>query len=100
MEALTRGEGPAQCRSERPWASRPKLGPRPPGGTAGRKETLLKQIQTAHEPPHLLHPGMADLCRTKLEQLPAALQGEDTRLEASETLRGLIDSIVLTPKGR
>ena len=41
---------------------------------------------------------MADLYRTKVEQLAAALQGEDTRLEASETLRGLIDSIVLTPE--
>jgi hypothetical protein len=29
---------------------------------------------------------------------PAALQREDTRLEASESLRGLVESIVLTPK--
>ena len=63
-----------------------------------RKETLLKQIQTAHEPPPLLHPSMADLYRTKVEELAAALQREDTRLEASEMLRGLIDSIVLTPE--
>ena len=41
---------------------------------------------------------MADLYRTKVEQLAVALQGEDIRLEASETLRGLIDSIVLTPE--
>ena len=41
---------------------------------------------------------MADLYRTKVEELAAALQREDTRLEASETLRGLIDSIVLTPE--
>jgi hypothetical protein len=41
---------------------------------------------------------MADLYRTKVEQLAAALQREDTRLEASEMLRGLIDSIVLTPE--
>ena len=44
------------------------------------------------------HPSMADLYRTKVEELAAALQREDTRLEASETLRGLIDSIVLTPE--
>ncbi len=40
---------------------------------------------------------MADLYRSKVEELAAALQREDTRLEASEMLRGLIDSIVLTP---
>ena len=35
---------------------------------------------------------------SKVEELAAALQREDTRLEASEMLRGLIDSIVLTPE--
>ena len=42
---------------------------------------------------------MADLYRSKVEELAAALQREDTRLEASEMLRGLIDSIVLTRRG-
>ena len=42
---------------------------------------------------------MADLYRAKVEQLAAALQREDTRLEASETPRGLVDSIVLSPEG-
>jgi site-specific DNA recombinase len=42
---------------------------------------------------------MADVYRTKVEQLAAALQADGTRLEASETLRGLIDSIVLSPEG-
>ena len=32
-----------------------------------------------------------------MESLASALQREDTRLEASEMLRGLIDSIVLIP---
>ncbi len=41
---------------------------------------------------------MADLYRSKVEELAAALQRDDTRLEASESLRGLIDSIVLTPR--
>jgi hypothetical protein len=40
---------------------------------------------------------MADLYRSKVEELAAALQREDTRLQASEMLRGLIDSIVWTP---
>ena len=63
-----------------------------------RKEVLLAQLAAADEPPPLLHPSMADLYRTKVEQLAAALQREDTCLEASEMLRGLIDSIVLTPE--
>ena len=41
---------------------------------------------------------MADLYRSKVEELAAALQREDTRLEASEMLRGLIEAIVLTPE--
>ncbi len=43
-------------------------------------------------------PTVADLYRSKVEELAAALQREDTRLEASESLRGLIESIVLTPR--
>jgi site-specific DNA recombinase len=62
-----------------------------------RKDALLRQIETAHEPPPLLHPSMADLYRSKVEELASALQREDTRLQASEMLRGLIDSIVLIP---
>ena len=41
---------------------------------------------------------MADLYRTKVEQLADALQRQDSRIEASDTLRGLIESIVLTPE--
>jgi hypothetical protein len=37
---------------------------------------------------------MAELHCAKVDNLASALQREDTRLEASDTLRGLIDSIV------
>ena len=63
-----------------------------------RKDALLKQLEVADEPPPLLHPSMADLYRSKVEGLAAALQRADTRLEASEMLRGLIEAIVLTPE--
>ena len=63
-----------------------------------RKEAVLARLSTAEEPAPLLHPTMADLYRSKVEGLAEALQREDTRLEASEMLRGLIDSIVLTPE--
>jgi hypothetical protein len=63
-----------------------------------RKNALLAQLAVADEPPPLLHASIADLYRSKVEGLAAALQREDTRLEASEMLRGLIVSIVLVPE--
>jgi len=45
--------------------------------------TIAAQLAEADEPP-LLHPSMADLYRSKVDELAAALQREDTRLEASE----------------
>ena len=65
---------------------------------ASRRTHLQEELKARNEPPPLLHPSVADLYRTKVEQLAAALLRDDTRLEASETLRGLIDSIVLTPE--
>jgi hypothetical protein len=59
---------------------------------------MRKDFFEACEPPLLLHPRMADLYRTKVEELPASLQREEARQEASEMLRGLIDAIVLTPE--
>jgi site-specific DNA recombinase len=67
-------------------------------GLQERKAALEIKLSTADEPPPLLHPSMADVYRSKVEELAAALRREDTRLEASETLRGLIESIVLTPE--
>jgi site-specific DNA recombinase len=64
---------------------------------AKRREELEAQLRAADEPPPLLHPRMADVYRSKVAELAVALQQPDTRLEASETLRGLIDTIVLTP---
>ena len=63
-----------------------------------RRDVLEPQVKAANEPPPLLHPSMADLYRTKVEELAASLQREDARTEASETLRGLIDAIVLMPE--
>ena len=64
-----------------------------------RRKELEVQLKAVDEPPPLLHPSMADLYKSKAEELAAALQREDARLEASEMLRGLIDSIVLSPEG-
>jgi hypothetical protein len=40
---------------------------------------------------------MADIYRTKVTQLARALQEPESRPEATEALRGLVDAIVLTP---
>ena len=65
---------------------------------AARREELNKQIGTADEPPPLLHPCMAELYHTKVTQLAEALEGVESRSEATEVLRGLIDEITLTPR--
>ncbi len=51
----------------------------------------------ANEPPPLLHPEIARIYRAKVTELARALQEPDSRSEATEALRGLVDAIVLTP---
>jgi site-specific DNA recombinase len=64
---------------------------------AKRREELEAQLKVADEPAPLLHLGMADLYRRKVTCLAQALAHPETRTEASETLRGLIDAILLIP---
>ena len=42
---------------------------------------------------------MGELYRSKVDRLAEALNAPDTVAEAAEIMRGLIDCIVLTPKG-
>ena len=62
-----------------------------------RRKALQAKLETADEPPPLLHPEMADLYRKKVTTLAEALERPETRTEATEALRGLIDAIVMTP---
>jgi hypothetical protein len=64
-----------------------------------RREALQAKVAAADEPPPLLHPEMARIYRTKVTELAEALQQPESRLEATEALRGLVDAIVLTPDG-
>ena len=64
-----------------------------------RKESLLAQLAAADAPVPLLHPNLAALYREKVTFLAAALQHTDSRSEAAEALRGLVDAIVLVPAG-
>jgi site-specific DNA recombinase len=64
---------------------------------AARREQLEAKLSATEEPPPLLHPEMARIYRTKVKKLAAALQEPDSRLEATDALRGLVDAIVLIP---
>ena len=63
-----------------------------------RRKDLQAQLETADEPPPLLHPEMAELYRQKVTTLAQALERSETRTEARQALRGLIDAITLTPE--
>ena len=64
---------------------------------AAKREKLKATLSAADAPPPLLHPEMGGLYRQKVTALAQALEHPETRTEASEALRGLIDAIVLTP---
>src|SRR5438874_12696282 len=53
---------------------------------AARREELKGKLAAADAPPPLLHPEMAELYRVKVSTL-----AQETRAEATEALRGLID---------
>src|SRR5262245_13764719 len=63
-----------------------------------RRIELLGQLESA--PPSLprLHPNLAELYRQKVVNLAEALNEEDTRLEAAECIREIIEEIRLVPK--
>jgi len=62
-----------------------------------RKTALQVKLESAREPAPLLHTGMAELYRQKVTGLARALEHPETRTEAAEAIRGLIDALVLTP---
>jgi site-specific DNA recombinase len=64
---------------------------------AARREQLEAELAATEEPPPLLHPEMARIYREKVTELAKGLQEPDSRSEATEALRGLVDAIVLTP---
>ena len=68
------------------------------GQLEGRKAELTALVAKAKQPPPLLHPNMAEVYRRKVADLAAALGNPDTRLEAAEMIRALVDRIVLMPE--
>jgi len=68
------------------------------GALEARKTELTERLADAREPPPLLHPNMAEMYRRKVTELAAALGRPESRLEAAELLRTLVERIVLTPE--
>jgi site-specific DNA recombinase len=65
-----------------------------------RRIELLARLEAAPPSMPRLHPNLADLYRQKVADLAEALNGEDTRLEAAECIRALIEEIRLVPEHR
>ncbi len=84
IEMVMNGVAPSEVRDEM-------------NANAARREELKAKFAAADEPPPLLHPEMARIYRAKVTELARALQEQDSRSEATEALRGLVDAIVLTP---
>ena len=63
-----------------------------------RQDELTTRLATAEQPEPLIHPNLAEVYRRKVAALHEALQCDETRLEASEIIRSLVDEIVLTPE--
>jgi site-specific DNA recombinase len=63
-----------------------------------RREQLESFLADKEEAPVLLHPNMGLRYQQEVNALRESLNRKETRSEAADLLRGLIDKIVLTPK--
>lgn len=65
-----------------------------------RKAELEREVAAPRDMtiPALLHPRLAQVYRHKIERLLEAFSTECARHEARETVRGLIDAVMLTPR--
>ena len=62
-----------------------------------KKAALVDKLNSIPLAEPLLHPSLARIYRNKVEHLEHTLRGPDARAEAFEVIRGLIDSVQLTP---
>ena len=63
------------------------------------KRVIEQELAEEPPPPVRLHPNLTEIYRQNVENLTEALNAEDTRQEAGEIIRGLIDEIRLVPDG-
>ena len=62
------------------------------------KALLVESTRDHVEGPPILHPGLAEVYRRKVEKLTEALNKDELRSEAAETLRSMIQAIRLVPE--
>ena len=62
--------------------------------------TMKSELDAAPSPAPILHPNLAELYRRQVENLHDALNAPNSRTEAAEILRGIIERINVTPLGR
>jgi site-specific DNA recombinase len=62
-----------------------------------RRDQLEAALAEREAPPPVLHPAMAEVYHRKVADLAEALNRDDTRAEAAEILRGLVERIELQP---
>ena len=63
-----------------------------------RKQQLAATLKHAKSSVVRLHPNLAEIYHEKISNLQAALSGDETRGQAAEVLRSLIDEIRLIPE--
>src|SRR5690606_5234140 len=69
------------------------------GTLEARKAELAELLANAQEPPPLLHPNMANIYHQKIAALYRELQSEETKAQAAETFRSLVNQVDLVPEG-
>ncbi|MEM6550447.1 MAG: recombinase family protein [Pseudomonadota bacterium] len=62
-----------------------------------RRKELNELLDTTEEAPVLLHPNMAMEYRTQVANIVSGLKSDKTQRQAKETIRSLIDRVVLHP---
>ena len=65
-----------------------------------RKAELEKELATQDEPVPFLHPSLALRYQQQLESLSKALSEQESRGEAFEAIRALIDRVIITPTAK
>ncbi len=64
----------------------------------GRKKELQDNVDHASDPEPLIHPNLAEIYRTKIENLSSLLDDPECKTEAFDIIRGLIDDVRLVPE--
>jgi site-specific DNA recombinase len=65
-----------------------------------RQDQIKGMLATAKSPAPLIHPNLAEIYRRKIESLRAAIADPESRDEAFELIRSLVEAVVVVPVGK